>query len=102
MSRKDEQLTPLLAARLGDEHLLSRDHGSARVRGFLDLNRAEPARGWEPSAGMGPSSFDSAAHFAGACGVTVSGASSCEATLGCQVSRCPLRTVLGPRRWCPR
>lgn len=45
---------------------------------------------------------DSAAHFAGACGVTVSGASSCEVAVGCQVSRCPLKTVLGPRRWCPR
>ncbi|MER5757435.1 CBS domain-containing protein [Streptomyces sp. NPDC002088] len=29
-------------------------------------------------------------------------ANGCEVTLGRQVSRCSLRTVLGPRRWCPR
>ncbi len=28
--------------------------------------------------------------------------SSCGVTVRCQVSRCPLKTVPGPRRWCPR
>ncbi|WP_116209649.1 hypothetical protein [Streptomyces olivoreticuli] len=44
---------------------------------------------------------NSAAHSDGACGVPVSGA-GCEVALGCRVSRCPVRTVPGPRRWCPR
>jgi hypothetical protein len=82
----------------------------------LDLNGVVSACGWESSVGVGPSSFDSAVLFFsrskrvpesgprdrwGVRGDRV-GAGSCEVTWGRQLSRCSLRTVLGPRRWCPR